>query len=272
MRWPICIWCRRRRSGSAISAGRRAMSNASCPGWSRRWHAAQGGEAGRALGRRDGAGARLARRASAAIGRGGAAAQRLPARQLPARQRRSRADRGGARLGHVHAGRSARRSRLCAQLLGRAGRPARMARDRRDADLARRVSEPRRGDRALCRAHRLRCRRDRLAPGVRRVQARGHHPADLYPLRARPDAGPAFPALLPPRARAGRQGERSRRGRAPHEYRQNNRRSAAAGRRVARQGRPDRAGPDDGRDPCRASGAGARRSRAKRTGRRPRCS
>ena len=38
-------------------------------GWSRRWHAAQGGEAGRALGGADGAGARLARRAPAAVGR-----------------------------------------------------------------------------------------------------------------------------------------------------------------------------------------------------------
>ena len=147
MRWPICISCRRKRSGLGDLGRPEGYVERQLQGWSRRWHAAQGGEAGRALDRRDGAGTRLARRASAAIGRGGAAAQRLPARQLSARQRRSRADRGGARLGHVHAGRSARRSRLCAQLLGRAGRPARMARNRRDADLARGVSEPGRGDR-----------------------------------------------------------------------------------------------------------------------------
>src|SRR5437762_1934586 len=48
---------------------------------------------------------------SAEFARRRALAQRLPPRQLPARQRRSRTYRGGARLGHVHTGRSARRSR-----------------------------------------------------------------------------------------------------------------------------------------------------------------
>ena len=206
MRWPICISCRRARSGSAISGGPRAISNASS-------------RAGRGAGMPRRA-AKQAERSAAAMApvldwlgahlpQSGAAAllhndYRLDNCLLdsadPGRieavldwdmctQGDPLADLGYVLNYWVEPGDPTEWREIAAMPTWRDGFPSR----------AEAIA-------ALCRAHRLRCRRGRLAPGLRRVQARGHHPADLYPLRARPDAGPALPALLPPRARAGRQG------------------------------------------------------------------
>ncbi len=156
MRSPICTGSRRPKRGSTRSGGPSITSNASS-------------KAGRGAGT-----ARRADRRPRTPGRLFAPVLAWLAANLPGSRARRRccttitgfdnclldtADPGphgrGDGLGHVHPGRSARRSRLCAELLGRAGRRPGVAGDRVDADLARGVSAPRRGDRALCRAHRV---------------------------------------------------------------------------------------------------------------------